>query len=76
MAVLLPDLMDGVGVSAEANRPPSAIRKWKRKAAFSKPSSEVNGAATGTEKFSSKIVDGELVYKDELTADSGRLTQR
>jgi len=49
MAVLLPDLMDGVGVSAEANRPPSAIRKWKRKAAFSKPSSEVNGAATGTE---------------------------
>jgi len=51
--------MDGVRVSAEANRLASAIKKWKRKAAYSKPSSnvdvdvevevEVNGAAAGTE---------------------------
>ena len=72
--------MDGVRVSAEAFRLPSAIKKWKRKAAYSKQSSqvqvEVNGAATGTEEFSAEIMDRELVYNDELIADSGRLTQR
>jgi hypothetical protein len=36
-----------------------------------------NGGCTGGRRqFNSKIVDRELVYNDELTASSGRLTQR
>jgi|HubBroStandDraft_6_1064221.scaffolds.fasta_scaffold00030_47 hypothetical protein len=46
-------------------------------AVCSKRFSEVEeGCNAGRRQFSSKIVSRELVYNDELTALSGRLTQR
>jgi hypothetical protein len=35
-----------------------------------------NRGCNGRRRFSSKIVDQKLVYNEELTASSGRLTQR
>ncbi len=52
-------------------------RSWRRKAGFWKRFSGMNGGFSGGQaQFSSKIVGRELVYNDELTAQSGRLTQR
>ncbi len=40
------------------------------------PEVGLGGERAGSGRQFSKIVDRELVYNDELTADSGRLTQR
>ncbi len=47
-------------------------RSWRRKAGCSKLFSEVNGGCNGRRRlFSNRIVDGELVYNEALTARVG-----